>query len=1064
MALFGYLFALLSFLSLALNPSSAFPFASEPLSRHPDHNASIMEALVHPHSTLRRQSSHESSVYATRFPGVTWDNDNWVLSTTTFDPGNFQSRMSSANGYLGISVAASGPFFEADVPVDGDNINGWPLFNRRQTFATMSGFFDQQPTTNGTNYPWLNQLGGESVISGVPHWGGIIVVLDNGRYLDATVNPNAISNFSSSLDIKRGLSTWRYIWTPEDSQALSFNIQYKMFTNKLFVNQGVVQLQIQPNRDCNVSIVNILDGRSAVRTAFAGSAVDGHQIYTAVRPSGLQNVTAHIYAAMEATPEVDTSTLTLISDQPYLGVNDSTIAQAAQASLKAGKTTTVTKYVGGATSDGFSDPQGLAKNASLSALAMGYDQSLIYSAAEWAIVMPSDSVDSYAYPENDTLPSDPNVIEAAIMAVVNPYYLLQNTVSADAHAVLNDAPITANSISVCGLTSDCYGGLVFWDAEIWMQPGLVLAYPWAAKQIANYRVAKYGQALANVKTAYISSKNETVFSENAAVYPWTSGRYGNCTGTGPCFDYEYHINADIVLEFVNYWVASGDMEFVERELFPIIGSISAFFSDLLVKNGSRYVLTNMTDPDEYANNVDNGGYTMPAISSTLLSYNKFRELFGMERVALYDEQAANVLVSRDPDTDITLEYTGMNGSISVKQADVVLDTFPLNYQNNYTQAQKLEDLDYYASLQSPSGPGMTFSAFSVAASTLSPSGCSAYTYQLSSTYPYTRAPWYQLSEQLLDSYTANGGTHPAFPFLTGHGGANQVTIYGYLGLRITLDGILHVNPSLPPQIPYLQYRVFYWHGWPIAASSNATHTTLHRLPTPYTTHNTTYASTPIIIQLDNPPTTPPSQPHAPQLFSLPPNSTLVLANAQTFYNSTIPGNILQCGPATSTSPFLPGQFPLSAIDGALSTKWTPELANTTASVIVDLGGKGFERVGRMEFHWGNNPPASAAVVFYNATADAGTSVSVPTVEASSPFVASEAGRIGVPVGNRTIVTLGAGIQAMGAQGVTVAGGPGGGAVWTGRWAALRIQGNLGDAAANATGGSVAEWVVVGLSL
>jgi len=49
---------------------------------------------------------------------------------------------------------------------------------------------------------------------------------------------------------------------------------------------------------------------------------------------------------------------------------------------------------------------------------------------------------------------------------------------------------------------------------------------------------------------------------------------------------------------------------------------------------------------------------MPAISSTMLSYNNFRELFGMERVALYDEQAANVLVSRDPATGITLEYTG----------------------------------------------------------------------------------------------------------------------------------------------------------------------------------------------------------------------------------------------------------------------------------------------------------------------------------------------------------------------------------------------------------------------
>lgn len=596
MILFGSLLVLLSLLSLALNTSSAFPFTSESLLPHLDHKARILEALVRPNSTPRRQSSYESSVYDTRFPGVTWDNGNWVLSTTTFDPGHYQSRMSSANGYLGISLAASGPFFEADVPVDGDNINGWPLFNRRQTFATMSGFFDEQPTTNGTNYPWLNQLGGESVISGVPHWGGIIVVMENGRYLDATVNPNAVSNFSSSLEIKRGLSTWRYTWTPEDSQGLSFNVQFKLFTNKLFVNQAVAQLQIQPSRDCNVSIANLLDGRSAVRTAFAGSGVDGHQIYTAVRPNNIQDVTAYIYATMEATSEVDMSTLALISNQPYLGANDSTIAQAAQASLKAGKTTTVTKYIGGATSDGFSDPQGLAKHASLSAMAMGYDQSLIYSAAEWAVVMPSDSVDSYAYPENNTLPSDPNIVEAAIMAVVNPYYLVMNTVSADAHALLNNAPINTNSISVCGLTSDCYGGLVFWDAEIWMQPGLVVSHPWAAKQIANYRVAKYGQALANVKTAYTSSKKETTFSENAAVYPWTSGRFGNCTGTGPCFDYEYHINADIVLEFVNYWVASGDTEFMRRELFPIIGSISEFFSDLLVKNGSRYALTNMTDP------------------------------------------------------------------------------------------------------------------------------------------------------------------------------------------------------------------------------------------------------------------------------------------------------------------------------------------------------------------------------------------------------------------------------------------------------------------------------------
>ena len=82
------------------------------------------------------------NVYQTDFEGVTWDEDNWLLSTTNLEQGRFQSRGSVANGYLGINVASAGPFFEIDSP---DDTNGWPLFSARQSFATISGFFDSQP-------------------------------------------------------------------------------------------------------------------------------------------------------------------------------------------------------------------------------------------------------------------------------------------------------------------------------------------------------------------------------------------------------------------------------------------------------------------------------------------------------------------------------------------------------------------------------------------------------------------------------------------------------------------------------------------------------------------------------------------------------------------------------------------------------------------------------------------------------------------------------------------------------------------------------------------------------
>ena len=479
-------------------------------------------------------STSSTFVYNTRFQNVTWDNDAWEVRTTNLDQGHYQSRQSIANGYLGINVAAVGPFFEVDTPVDGDNINGWPLFSTRQTFATIAGFFDEQPTTNGTNFEWLNQYGGESVISGVPHWGGIIVDLGAGVYLDSTVDNTTISEFDSTLNAKKGIATWSYTWSPSNFST-SFRISYTMFAHKLYINQAFVQLQIQPSADINCSIVNVIDGTSAVRTNFTGSGMEGTSLYTAVTPHNVHNVTAYVYSAIEASAEVDMSSLAIITDKLYIGVNASSIAQGASAQLRAGKTTTITKFVGGASSDGFLDPQRTAYGECMQAMHNGFDSSMKTHVAEWATVFPVDSVDHYTYPENGTLPADEYIIESAITAVLNEYYLLQNTISANALSNASYAPIDTWSISVGGLTSDSYAGLVFWDAEIWMQPGLAASHPAAVKQIANYRVERYGQAKANAQTAYQSSKNTTNFSSDAAVFSWTSGRYGNCTGTGPCF-------------------------------------------------------------------------------------------------------------------------------------------------------------------------------------------------------------------------------------------------------------------------------------------------------------------------------------------------------------------------------------------------------------------------------------------------------------------------------------------------------------------------------------------------
>jgi trehalose/maltose hydrolase-like predicted phosphorylase len=981
----------------------------------------------------------QAIVYETRFPGTTWDDDAWTLTTTNLDQGHYQSRMSLANGYLGINLAAVGPFFDVDEPVNGDNIQGWPLFDRRQSFATIAGLWNSQPTTNGTNFGWLNQYGGESVISGIPHWAGLHVRVGDDL-LDASVPAEQIANFSSTLDVRNGLMRWNYTWTP--SSGLAIQVNYSMFVHKLHVNQAATRLQLTTTQEVNATVVDLLQGDGAVRSNFVekGSYEKWPMIWTAVRPDGIANVTAYIFSTIIGDDKFDTSSRDSITAGDIIGRNSSSIAQSINVALQAGVTSTVTKYVGAASHDAFEDPSSTALQASWTGASTGFETLLKSHSEEWRSIMTDDSVDDFR-DTNGILPDDENVQELQITAITNPFQLLQNTVSANAVvAAGNNTKLASNSISVCGLGGSCYAGLVFWDTEVWMQPGLVVSYPDAAKQIAQYRVDKSSQAHENILTAYTSSQNSTdKFSPEGAIYSWTSGRFGNCTGTGPCFDYQYHINGDIGLEFMNYWTVTGDTEYFKTKLFPIYQAFAQLYADLVTFNETTglYELYNATDPDEYANNVDNIGYTMLLMQSHLNSTNELREYFGMEANQTWAKISDLITIPVSNEANIILEYSTQNGSVTVKQADIVLIDDFLQWPNPYT----LSNLDYYAAAQSPDGPAMTYGVFSVVANRESPSGCSSYTYDLYGSQPYTRGPWFQFSEQLIDDWSANGGTHPAFPFLTGVGGANRVSVFGYLGLRLMKDR-LNIDPSLPPQIPQLTFRTIYWQGWPVKAVSNTTHTTLTRKGEPLSTANSTFANTaiPVTVSIEG-----------TELYQLPPNGTITVKNRQIGQTKTVPGNVAQCQPAFSEQDYLPGQFPLGAIDGAVSTKWQPSRANQTASLTVQLP-EPFVPITELRFDWAQAPPTSYRVLFHNLSdIHAVPPVTVHAtdhVEISDPYDPSQADVIRPYMSNTTNVTLDR-------------------PVWSARFATLEIVGsrfNEGTAnEKNGTGASVAEFALVSAS-
>ena len=527
------------------------------------------------------------SLYSTRFDDVVWDDKLWTLTTTTLRPNDFRASAFTANGYFGHSFASNGPF----VQVFG-NLSGWPIFNERQTFGTISGFFDQQPTTNGTNYPWLAQYGWDSVISGIPNYGPLVIELEDGSYLYSNTSTDQISDIKLTQDYKQGLARWQYTWTPSTTGNLSFSVTYLAFADKLLINRGYVQLQVEPSEDCNVTIVNVLDGADALRTDLKTRGTEGRGVYSAFSPNGVSNVTAWIYAYMDG---IRMSSAFNVSDKAYIINGTNSVAQGFNTTLKARTRTAVTKYVGVASNDAFSDPQSVAKAAAMQGMKDGFDSSLRHHAAEWASVLPRSAVSDYSDPRTGLLPKDPTLIEKTIVNVASVFALLTNLVSRNASDAVNGVVVNGG-ISVGGLTSDAYGGQRFWDQDIFMHPYLAAVLPFEARQVTNLRAQQYPQAKSNIQTAFQSSKNTTRFSPDSAAYPWTSGRTANATPTGPVFDYEYHLNGDIAQSFVTTWAASGDSAYFQQNLLAPMQSVSYLFSDILVQDGSLYSLMNMTDP------------------------------------------------------------------------------------------------------------------------------------------------------------------------------------------------------------------------------------------------------------------------------------------------------------------------------------------------------------------------------------------------------------------------------------------------------------------------------------
>jgi protein-glucosylgalactosylhydroxylysine glucosidase len=335
---------------------------------------------------------------------------------------------------------------------------------------------------------------------------------------------------------------------------------------------------------------------------------------------------------------------------------------------------------------------------------------------------------------------------------------------------------TSYSLSPMGLSGLGYNGHVFWDADLWMFPAVLVLHPEMAKSMIEYRYERLDAA----------RKNAFEHGYKGAMFPWESAASGVeetpvWALSGP---FEHHITACVGLAAWNYYCVTQDKNWLREKGWPILAATADFWASRVERNGpGKYDIKNVVAADEWAENVDNNAFTNGAAKVLLHHATEAAGILGIKADPDWMVVSDNIPILQMD--GVTREHASYHGE-GIKQGDANLLAYPLKLITDPVQVKK--DLIYYQSRVPNQGtPAMTQAIFALLYARLG-QGDTAYHFFKDAYIPNLNPPFRVIAE-------TKGGTNPYFA--TGAGGILQSLLMGFGGLDITSSGIVQIPSKLP---------------------------------------------------------------------------------------------------------------------------------------------------------------------------------------------------------------------------------------------------------------------------
>lgn len=616
----------------------------------------------------------------------------------------------------------------------------------------------------------------------LPAWNEIDL-FNGAHWLNAT-DPSTLQNYRQTLDLSEGTLRTRYDWRDGERRA---TMDLLVFVSQADPSLAVIKLEVVPQFSGRLRFSLPLRLRPAphrlalarltkTEPAWTLDSVwyPGHVQMTdrgaapATAGSGAEEwlvgrtVGRHTGVTIAAVVGWPTE-LEGLALRPV--VSDSGVALEASIDARAGRAITIYKYVAIRSRLMKSVPLGAALQAARDAAARGYAALLAAHQAAWHRLWESD-------------------------VIVDGDVALQRVIHTMLFDLLSSVrPGTGESISPMGLSSAGYYGHVFWDADTWMFPPLLVLHPDVARSMAGFRARSLDAA----------RRNAASHRYRGAMYPWESDELG--VETTPYFArqnalYENHVTGDVARAQWEYYLATGDSVYLARSGYPVLAATADFWvSRARSDSQGRYHLRPVVSVAEGMIGIGDDAYTNAVAQSNLDLATAAARRLGRAPDPRWTRVARGLVIAYDSAGRYHPTYPG---APSETRGEVVpLLAYPLELA--MSEAAKRNDLEAAVRRLASEGSGamMTVTLYGVVGAEL---GMQALVDSLlpASYQGYLRPPFNALSET---------PKNDAVNFITGAGGFLQQLVFGYTGLRFRDGGLTPVfHPVLPSGIRRLELR------------------------------------------------------------------------------------------------------------------------------------------------------------------------------------------------------------------------------------------------------------------